>query len=53
MTTKMENTGPAFIGLNTHNRHLIGQPKGPSQSGKEPMGTPKPAIATPEGPGIR
>uniref|UniRef100_A0A673G0T5 RNA helicase n=1 Tax=Sinocyclocheilus rhinocerous TaxID=307959 RepID=A0A673G0T5_9TELE len=27
MATKMENIGPAVIGLNTHNRHLIGQPK--------------------------
>uniref|UniRef100_A0A8C1TPF5 RNA helicase n=1 Tax=Cyprinus carpio TaxID=7962 RepID=A0A8C1TPF5_CYPCA len=58
----MENTGPAVIGLNTYNRHLIGQPKGPSQlgpqsvssqPGKEPMGTQKPANASQEGPGIR
>ncbi|XP_016407242.1 probable ATP-dependent RNA helicase DDX6 [Sinocyclocheilus rhinocerous] len=62
MATKMENIGPAVIGLNTHNRHLIGQPKGPSQlgpqsvssqPGKEPMGTQKPANASQEGPGIR
>ncbi len=62
MATKMENTGPAVVGLNTHNRQLIGQPKAPSQlgpqtvsalSGKESMGTQKPANASQEGPGIR
>lgn len=58
----MENTGPAVMGLNTHNRQLIGQPKPLSQlgpqtvsalPGKERMGTQKPANASQEGPGIR
>ncbi|KAI2653007.1 putative ATP-dependent RNA helicase DDX6 [Labeo rohita] len=58
----MENTGPALMGLNTHNRQLIGQPKAPSQlgpqtvsaqPGKEPMGIQKPANASQEGPSIR
>lgn len=60
----MENAGPAVMGLNTHNRQFIGQPKAPSQlgpqtaitqPGKEPMGSQKPAGAFQEasGPGIR
>ncbi|XP_016419169.1 probable ATP-dependent RNA helicase DDX6 [Sinocyclocheilus rhinocerous] len=62
MATKMENTGPAVMGLNTHNRQLLGQPKAPSQlgpqtvsaqPGKEPMVTQKPANASQERPGIR
>uniref|UniRef100_A0A8C1JMM8 RNA helicase n=1 Tax=Cyprinus carpio TaxID=7962 RepID=A0A8C1JMM8_CYPCA len=62
MATKMENSGPAVMGLNTHNRQLLGQPRAPSQlgpqtvsaqPGKEPMVTQKPANASQEGPGIR
>lgn len=62
MATRMENAGPAVMGLNTHSRQCIGQPKAPSQlgpqtaiaqPGKEAMGPQKPASAFQEGPGIR
>jgi len=59
MATRMENAGPAVMGLNTHNRQFVGQPKAPSQLGPQtaspqPMGTQKPETnAIQEGPGIR
>lgn len=59
MATRMENAGPAVMGLNTHNRQFVGQPKAPSQLGpqtasSQPMGTQKPETnAFQEGPGIR